>query len=329
MIHYSGAIHIHSFYSFDGSKKIDYLTKTAKKCGLDYIIINDHFSIEAKKYEGWHDDVLVIVGEEISPRYNHYLAFNIKEPIAVDRDYNNPQTYIDEVNKQGGFGFIAHPDHAGNKKFGVKDYRWSDWKVKGYTGFCIWDLQNDWQITLKGYPSALLSYLFPARYLRGPKKETLKRWDELNQNQADKKYAIGEIDNHESARRYFGLNFYIFPFEFAFRTIRTHILLNEPFSKDNSDIIKVYNAIKNGNTYISNDFYHNAKGFEFYKENNHIKVKTPVKSVIRIIKNGKNISEVFSDTMNIEISGKGCYRCECYLKKYGLRPWIFSNPIFV
>ena len=274
LLDYSGAIHVHTFYSFDGVKKIDDIVQSAKKCGLDYIITNDHFSIEAKKYEGWHKDVLLIAGEEISPRYNHYLAFNIKETIAVDRDYNNPQTYIDEVNNQGGFGFIAHPDHAGNKKFEVKDYRWADWNVKGYSGFCIWDLQNDWQITLTSYLKAFLSYLFPARYLRGPKKKTLKRWDELNQNQTDKKYAIGEVDNHENMRKYFGLKFYIFPFDFAFRTIRTHILLKEPFSKNNSDIAKVYDAIKNGSSYISNDYYCNAKGFEFYNENNKIKISS-------------------------------------------------------
>src|SRR3989339_1741564 len=193
MFDYCGAIHIHSFYSFDGCKKIGEIIESANRCGLDFIVITDHFSIEAKKYEGWYKNTLVIAAEEISPRYNHYLAFDIKNAILVDKQDNNPLKYIDEVNRQGGYGFIAHPDHPGNKKFDIKSYRWNDWMtsngsefIKNYAGFCIWDLQTDWQETLKNYPTALLSYLFPAYFLKGPKKETLKRWDDINQK--EKKY---------------------------------------------------------------------------------------------------------------------------------------------
>ena len=50
---------------------------------------------------------------------------------------------------------------------------------------------------------------------------------------------------------------------------------------------------------------------------------------IKIIKNGNLFAESFSDTAIIKPDGKGVYRCECYLKKLGFRPWIFSNPIFI
>ena len=337
MFDYCGAIHIHSFYSFDGHKKMDEIIESADRCGLDFIVITDHFSIEAKKYEGWYGNTLVIAAEEISPRYNHYLAFDIKNAVVTDKQENNPQKYIDEVNRQGGYGFIAHPDHEGNKKFDVKSYRWNDWNSKDYTGFCIWDLQTDWQETLKNYPTALLSYLFPAYFLKGPKKETLKRWDALNCSPriysgvsvANKKYGVGEIDNHESIRKYFGIKFKIFPFDFAFRTIRTHITIDEPFSKNNSDIEKIHGALKNGKSFVSNDYFSNARGFQFYSENDRIIVRLPRAAKIKIIKNGNLFAENFSDTAIVKPDGKGVYRCECYLKKFGFKPWIFSNPIFV
>ncbi|MFH1541180.1 MAG: PHP domain-containing protein [Elusimicrobiota bacterium] len=332
MFDYCGAIHIHSFYSFDGHRKMEEIIESANRCGLDFIVVTDHFSVEAKKYEGWHNNTLVIVGEEISPRYNHYLAFDIKDAVVVDKQENNPQKYIDEVNNQGGYGFVGHPDHSGNKKFCVKSYRWNDWSVKDYSGFCIWDLQTDWQETLKNYPAALLSYFFPTHFFKGPKKETLKRWDEINQK--EKKYAIGEIDNHDSVKKYLGIKLKIFPFDFAFRTIRTHIVLDGPFSKNNSDIEKVHFALRTGKSFISNDYFLSAKGFQFYKENNRMIAKTPSKkSKIKIIKNGNLFKEFRgSDTIIVDINPsaqKDVYRCECYLKKFGFRPWIFSNPIFI
>ncbi|MDD5687641.1 MAG: CehA/McbA family metallohydrolase [Elusimicrobia bacterium] len=326
MFDYCGAIHIHSFYSFDGHRKVEEIAESANRCGLDFIVITDHFSMEAKKYEGWYKNTLVIVGEEISPRYNHYLAFDINKPVIVTKQENTPQKYINEVNKQGGFGYIAHPDHPGNEKFDVKSYAWKDWNITGFSGFCIWDLQTDWQETLKNYPKAILSYLFPVCFLKGPKQETLKRWDEINL--AEHKFGIGEVDNHEDIRKYFGLKLKIFKFDFAFKTIRTHITLEEPLSKDKTDIKKVYNAIKTGKSFVANDYYFNSKGFRFYKENNKIIVNTSKKAVIRIIKNGQNIVEDYSDNLSVQVNGKGVYRCECYLKKYGLKPWIFSNPIF-
>ncbi|MEW6556295.1 MAG: CehA/McbA family metallohydrolase [Elusimicrobiota bacterium] len=327
MYDYAGAIHIHSFYSYDGNVKIENIIESANSCGLDFIVITDHFSIEAKKYEGWHGNTLVIVGEEISPRYNHYLAFDIKKAVVVDKQENLPQKYIDEVNSQGGFGFVAHPDHQGNKKFNVNSYRWKDWSVNNYSGFCIWDLQTDWQETLTTYLKALLSYWFQAYFLKGPKKETLARWDAVNQT--DKKYGIGEIDNHETIKKYFSIKFKVFPFDLVFKTIRTHITIDEPFVKNNSDIDKIYNALKTGKCFVSNDYFSNAKGFQFYKENDKIIVRTPAKSKIKIIKNGNLFVEDFSDTLSVKPDGKGVYRCECYLKKWGLKPWIFSNPIFI
>ncbi len=334
MFDYCGAIHIHSFYSFDGHRKPEEIIEAANRCGLDFIVITDHFSIEAKKYEGWHKNTLVIVGEEISPKYNHYLAFDIKNAVITDKQENNPQKYIDEVNCRGGYGFIAHPDHKCNKKFDIKSYRWNDWNSENYTGFCIWDLQTDWQETLKNYPTALLSYFFPTYFLKGPKKETLKRWDEINQSEIrrggkEKKYAIGEIDNHESIRKYFGIKLKIFPFEFAFRTIRTHITINEPFSKSDSDIKKVHIALKTGKSFVSNDYFLNATGFQFYRENDKIIAKTTVPAKIKIIRNGNLFAEDFSDILVVNAEQKGVYRCECYLKKFGFKPWIFSNPLFV
>jgi hypothetical protein len=333
---YAGAVHFHSNYSYDGNVSIDEIVEDAKDAGLDFIMLTDHFGLDAKKdgYEGWHGDVLLIVGEEISPRYNHYLAFNIKEPITLDKDAVKPQEYIDGVNNQGGFGIIAHPDHEGTGLFGVKPFPWTDWSVKGYTGMSIWDLQTDWQDKLKGYPSAILSYFFPSYCLSGAREVTLKRWDELNKEK--RVTGIGEIDNHNTKRRLFGFDFYIFNFGYAFKTIRTHILTERPFKHNplthpspsrgegeggGEDIDIVYQAIKEGRVYVAHEYWHSAKGFLFTIGDNEneagiggefilknkpafIKVNLPIHGLIKIMRNGEKIYEISPSPLTSPQTGR-------------------------
>ena len=181
---YTGIIHSHSAYSFDGRAPIGEILEAARINGIDFVMLTDHSNLRAKEegFEGWHGDTLLIVGQEIAPRFNHYLAFQIDTPVVIAEDEpdSDPQAYVDEVLARGGMGFIAHPDHEGTELFHVKHYPWLDWSVTGYTGIGIWDFMTDWQNTLRGYPRSILSFLFPAFFLTGPRKVTLERWDRLN-----------------------------------------------------------------------------------------------------------------------------------------------------
>ena len=345
---YPGAFHIHSKYSFDGNAEIADIVKSAKKNCLKFIAVTDHFNLDALKEsrESYKEGVLVITGEEISPRHNHYLAFDIKEPVTADLNETKPQTYINKVNEQGGFGFIAHPDHTGTKKFAIKDYSWLDWSVSGYTGISIWDLMTDWQETLTSLPKALISYIFPAWMLKGPKAVTLKRWDELNQVKRIAGY--GEIDNHNSLKKYFGLVFRIFPFDYAFSTIKTHVVLHEKLDNDYTYAKnQVFDAIKAFKIYIAQERWNNPEGFEFSVNNGYekqyfggeikleekecvLQTAAPVKGKVRVIKNGTLIKEETTKKLEIQITEKGAYRIEVRQKVLGIyKPWIYSNPIWV
>ena len=102
----SGVIHVHSLFS-DGTGDVKKISHAAKKAGLDWVIITDHNSMDIQ--EGFYDGVCVIRGEEISPQgENHYLALGIKECIEP----KSPHEFIEDVRRQGGFGFAAHPDEG-------------------------------------------------------------------------------------------------------------------------------------------------------------------------------------------------------------------------
>src|SRR5262245_55024482 len=113
MFDYAGCIHFHSAYSYDGAQPVERIVESALRCGLDYAILTDHFNLDAKKdgWERYHEangkKCLLLVGEEVSPRYNHYLALNIPEPLVVSKAIeSHSQDVIDWVNQKGGFGFI-------------------------------------------------------------------------------------------------------------------------------------------------------------------------------------------------------------------------------
>jgi cold shock CspA family protein len=346
---YTGVIHFHSAFSFDGHVGLDKIIDAAAKNGIDFLMLTDHDHLKARDegWEGWNGKVLLIIGEEIAPRFNHYLAFNIDKPIErpEDAEGREPQKYIDAVNASGGFGFIAHPDHEGTKTFHVKHYPWTDWSVDGYAGISIWDFMTDWQSSLKRYLPSLISYFFPAFFLRGPRRRTLERWDSLNQTK--KIVGIGELDNHGSIVKIGIIKIAAFPFNRAFKFIHTHICTKEPLSGNGQkDISLLYNSLHHGCCYTAMEYFQASKGFSFIITQNNkeysmgdllvleaeaeLCISLPVPALVRIIRNGILLAEETNKKITLSISETGVYRVEAYLKRYGkYRPWIFSNPIFV
>ncbi len=346
---YTGAIHFHSSYSFDGRASIEEIIKAAGENGIDFLMLTDHSTLGARKggLEGWNGGILLVVGQEISPRFNHYLAFGIDEEFIVDENDKGyrPQDCIDRVNALGGIGFIAHPDHEGAQKFHVKHFPWQDWSVSGYTGMGVWDFMTDWQSALKSLPDALVAYLFPAYVLKGPREITLKRWDHLNKE--GKVVGIGELDNHDTPRKILGMTVGIFPFKRAFRFIRTHLLLDNPLKGEaEEDMNVLLGALKNGRAYVAMEYFRDAKGFSFslsdlnrevtmgdefsLKGEALLCVKIPEKGKICIIQDGGVCAEAIDKDITCKISQKGVYRVEAYLRVRGkYRPWIFSNPVYV
>lgn len=313
-------------------------------------MLTDHSHLRAQEegWEGWHGRTLLIVGQEISPRFHHYLAFNAKKPIFYPKDAQGipPQKYIDEVNAQGGFGLIAHPDHEGAKMFHVKHYPWNDWTVTGFKGMSIWDFMTDWQSSLRGYGASILSYIFPAWFLRGPKPVTLARWDYLNQRK--KIVGFGELDNHASIKKIMGITFVAYSFDRAFRFIRTHVLTGERLSGDyQKDRATLLQALLQGRAYFALEYFRAACGFRFYLEQEkrtyhmgdevildkasaRLRVALPVKALVRIVRNGGLWAEEKAADFSRTVDAPGVYRVEVYLKACGKwRPWIFSNPVFV
>jgi len=346
---YTGVIHLHSVYSYDGRTPIAEILSAARARKVAFLLLTDHSTMQARDdgFEGWNDGVLLIAGEEIAPRFNHYLAFNHKKALdcAEKEPDLPPQAYIDRVNARGGFGFIAHPDHKGAPLFHVKHYPWLAWSATGYTGIGIWDFMTDWQNSLTGYLRTLASYAFPAFFLRGPCPETLQRLDALARSRHV--VGIGELDNHDTPQRLWGKTFSVFPFRRVFHLIHTHLLLEAPWSGETrEDIAAVFTALRKGRCYVSLDYFRNASGFFMTLRDQHqeafigdhfvlnesavFEIAAPYAARIKLLRDGKILHESFGRRLTVTINDPGVYRVEASIKCFGRwRPWIFTNHIYV
>ena len=343
---YKGTIHLHSRYS-DGSGTVPEIIRKAANAGLDFVVLTDHDSLSALygRYEGWHDGVLLLVGQEISPRTHHYLAFDLNREIRgkYRTDYQN---IIDDVTASGGFGFIAHP-YGGKQPplFRSRTQAWTDWNVTGYTGIEIWSYMIDWVDSLN-ILTFMYYYLYPEKAISGPRPEALRKWDEVSQDR--RVVGLGSTDAHAKPLPIFRFIKFL-PYEYLFQTIRTHVLLNEPLSTHSFPAGKqlIYDAIKAGHCFIAYDLLADSMGFTFMaeaKESNRTRthllmgdeaifegktdllIAVPQPANIRLIRNGHPIHNANGKTLRFPIDQSGVYRVEVYYKN---RPWIFSNPIFL
>lgn len=337
---YKGVIHIHSKYS-DGSASVKKIIKIAQDVGLDYVIVTDHNTLGALEdgYEGWHDKVLLLVGEEITPaQKHHYLALDIKE--RTFGKWLRPKQFTRKVAQEGGMGIIAHPHGAESLFSSIRGRFWQDWSVTDYTGMEVWSYMVDW-VTGVNPLNVLYYYLYPHKSITGPHPQTLAKWDEIAQSRHI--VGIGSVDAH--GKRIPILPFIKFlPYEYIFKTLRTHILTLAPLPIQSLSKSKqlLYDAIRAGHCFIGYDLLADSTGFSFTGVVNETELllmgdetnfrgrtlfiaSTPMNAEIRLIRNGEMIKVERGKLLKFETDQPGAYRIEAY---YDDKPWIFSNHIF-
>ncbi|GAW93064.1 CehA/McbA family metallohydrolase [Calderihabitans maritimus] len=345
MYEYVGNLHVHSCYS-DGSATIPEIAEAARKAGIDLVGINDHQTLEGLKNgeEGWYGDVLVLVGMESNDRYHHYLSYGVYEEVANNTE--EPQQVIDAVNRQGGIGFLAHPYEKGSPYlFKGHAYVWQDWRVKDYTGLAIWNYCSQWRDGITSPFRGAYLLFNPNAAITGPYPEVLARWDELCQKR--KVVGIGTSDAHAVKPRIGPFQLTVFPYEFLFRTVNTHLLVPQALTKNlERDKQLVYDSLRAGHCFIAFDFYHWARGFRLEADNGAdqvimgdeislrdkvtLRVRLPLRARVRLVWNGKAIGEETAQEVIYTCKKPGVYRVEVFgWRRFAWRPWIFSNPVYI
>ncbi|MFH1134853.1 MAG: CehA/McbA family metallohydrolase [Pseudomonadota bacterium] len=347
LFEYTANLHVHTTFS-DGAGTIEEVIAAARKTGLDVLLINDHDTLAGREHgwEGRHGRVLVLIGTEISGRHNHILAYGVSR--VGRRDWKKPQESLDFVRAQGGVSFLAHPFEKGSPlSEGGLAFTWEDWNVTGFEGLCVWNYSSTWKTPVQDWPSALYRYFLRAGTLPGPDEQVLAKWDELGKTR--RVAGIAGSDAHAFPARLGPLTLPIFPYEYLFRAINTHLLLPEEFSGDvDHDRTLVLGALAQGSCFLSHDRLGPGRGFDFWLENrgerrvgqggettlasgDALAWRLPSRGTVRLIKDGRQVGCEFTGRSPAPITSPGVYRLEIHKPTllFGERPWIFSNPIYV
>jgi len=345
-------LHMHTVYS-DGTGTHKDIAQAAIKAELDAVIVTDH-NVLVQGVEGFYrvgrSRLLLLVGQEVhdqdrDPQKNHLLVFNANRDLSTLAD--DPQSLINGVNEAGGLSFLAHPRDLANSAFNEPDISWEAWDVHSFTGLELWNGLSELKTVLHTKLNGVFYAFLPQFIAHHPMLETLQRWDDLVSN-GRRVVAVGGSDAHAMHMHMGPLHRVIFPYDFHFRTVNTHVFIPEPLSGDvPTDKRMIYEALAQGRCFVGYDLPASTRGFTFKgrgleqsvimgeeipsKGGVTLQAHLPKPAEIRLLKDGKIIG-IWKDSQACAYSASepGVYRVEAWRNYLGLkRGWIFSNPIYV
>jgi hypothetical protein len=336
--------HVHSTYS-DGTATVPELLDAAAASGRDALLLTDHDTLEARDdgWEGRHGSVLLIVGTEISPKAGHVLAFDTDA--QIDHAGREEAQILAELERCGGFAFIAHPFSQGARMSRriAPPHGWSSLDAGGYAGIELWSLVTDSAESWRSPREAIAFMRDPERHIQGPPQSHLQAWDALCQLR--KVAALGGLDAHQSGVRIRNRVVSPMPNERYFGLFGTHLLTRAPLGDDPGvDRTLLLDALREGRSYLALDFVGDPRGFEVWAENGDraemgerangeewtLRVRTSARAELRLVRDGKLVRREFSKSLDHTTAESGVYRVEAWRTERGCdRLWIVSNPIYL
>jgi hypothetical protein len=317
------------------------------------VIITDHNVLVSGLDTFFEKDkrrVLVLVGEEIhdqarDPQKNHLLVFGTGRELSIYAA--DPQRLIEQVHMADGLSFIAHPYEYALPMFGEDDISWEAWDAYGYDGLELWNSLSELKEVIHTRLDAFFYAFFPSYIAKGPRPEAIQKWDELLAK-GYRVVAVGGSDAHQLKVKMGPFRKVIFPYEFHFSTINTHLLTPGPLSGDlHLDRRMVYDALRQGNAFIGYDLPAQTRGFRFTASGKDkvaimgdqipigggvtLQIRVPQKCECNLIKDGKILKTWSDREICSHITNQpGVYRVECFIQFLGKRrTWIISNPIYI
>lgn len=349
MYEYVGNMHLHSTDS-DGHGTHQHIVEAALRAGLDFVIVSDHNTL-SKQHEGYHFKgerrLLMLIGQEVhdterTPERSHLLIYGADDDLS---EYaKHPQTLVEQAAERGALTFLAHPVDCSAELFGKSDLSWADWEVRGYTGLEIWNFMSEFKCRLSSWPRAVYYSYFPSQVARGPAPEILERWD-AQLRAGLHTVAIGNSDAHALPVKAGPLRRVIFPYEWLFRAVNTHVLLPQPLSGESEgDAAMIYEALGAGRCFVGYDRAARSDGFRFkadadqrqavmggqlqFKLGATLQVRCPRPADIRLVRHGVTVRSWERSQHALQtVNRSGAYRVEARLEPE--RGWIYSNPIFL
>lgn len=345
---YSGAMHVHSTYS-DGGGMVSEVVEAGREAGLDFLYLTDHDTLQPlfDGHQGYHDGMLLLVGEEVNTSAGHLLALGVGRDVDQAGPLGLP-ALVEEISESGGVSIAAHP--TGRRP-------WTDWTVDKMDGLEVLNGNSEWRDD--GVLELLRALVFLPFMPDGVFNSLIDRPDEairlwMHRAQRQPVTVIGSVDAHERIPLW-GERHLSFPtYQRMFGLIRTYVITGTELTGDAGTDEKVLvNAIRRGSCYVVLEGYEPAPGFSFeltvgpdrvsmgasvdFQAGERLHVTAPSSGPVRIrlYKDEVPLVETEGHELFVEVPGPGVYHTEVYqlrgtlLRGERKRLWIISNAIRV
>lgn len=324
------------------------LVAATRAAGADALLLTDHDTLAARRdgWEGHHDGVFVLVGNEVSPKHGHYLAFGVAEEIS--HAGRGALEIATAVRAAGGLGFAAHPFSTGGHMLVPALARRivlpHGWPALHQTGGCdgieLWSLTTDaaesWRSPREAWrwlrdPEEAVALGPPAHHLRG--------WDELSSRR--RVPAIGGLDGHAPGVRVRGRVRSPLPHVRTFNLLRTHLVCDRALSADvDADRATLIRALAAGAAWLSCPSVAPANGARFWADGADgrivpmggemdagpavLRVRLPRAAQVTLVRDGARLDERDAASLDFDVADPGVYRVEARIDG---RAWLLSNPV--
>ncbi len=344
----SAVVHVHSTYS-DGTADLPELLGAARETGVEALLLTDHDTLGARHdgWEGHHDGVFLLVGEEITLPRGHYLSFGTPDKIA--QEGREALEIADAVRAAGGVGFAAHPFSRGGRMLVPALARRialpQGWPAledpAGCDGIEVWSLTTDAAESWRSPLAALRGIREQERMTAaGPPADHLARWDRLAARR--RVPGVAGLDGHQPGPRIGGRIRSPFPHPRTFAQLRTHLLCERPLGCDlDTDRATILTALREGRAWLASPLAAPPEGARAWFEGDGpaasigeearaapgvLRVRLPRRAEVTVRRDGTPLLAGDFDSVDLDVEAPGAYRVEAWIDG---RFWLCSNPIYL
>lgn len=338
-------IHVHTTAS-DGGSDPEGIARDARRAGVEVVMLTDHDQVSPGA--GWRHGVLMVAGQEVTPRHNHVLAFGLDHPLPKlrgDGQNGDPAMSADLAHRAGGWSVLAHPlDPPISGLTASRSFVTLDFGRLPYGGVELWNAMSAFKQGLRTRRQGIMRVLMPRSYLSGPHPTLLALWDSVGRRRPWPALGGGDAHAFKSRRRWLPVP--VFSYRRHMSLITTGIWLSRPFcGQAGPDQETVLEALAAGRCFMA---LGRARGFQCsllgpegrtlapgaeapFAPGWRLSVRLPGRGRIRVLCSGRVQSQSVGRSLLLPLKHAGVWRVEASRLRppAGWRPWIFCNPFYL
>ena len=361
----AGVVHVHTARSHDALGQEREVVSAARAAGIDFVLLSDHRAGDASD-SLWatmariSDGVLVIRGQEISLGRDVGRVLTFGFDTVVTGWVGGLDAFGRRLTESGATAIVAH-----SRSPRVRD----SWRPQGAPGIVGWEvfdladigrarLGDAWVVyhifaLLVSAPLGRAHHSLLRLHRGGFDQPAVAAFDSLFARQ--RVTAVGSLDAHPK-RRIVGR---LVPgYEPFFKSLVNHIDLSEPLPSEPSEAMDALaKGLRSGRVFVSFGDADAAAGFVAavtsengppaligagaeWQSEMELRAGFPGRSrgrlFYRVVKDGQPLAWLRGQELAWPVTSPGVFRVEVYRYTlrlgpvvWGLRPWIFANPIRV